>query len=854
MQRCLRRVQHTTCPDALRGPLPKRLSLRLSTSRLLDESATRPPERSDAQAPSLAHRAKSSVRERIQTNRQHIQGDTRGRDHEGVETSPLFRTVNPTVYDKVETDRGLYRNVARGSGQEEASGAKQRHTRARYTPVEHLRSRTSKDAFSGDPAPSSHESTIVSPLDKHQDDIVGSMVSEAWFEAPADVSDGKSEDAAMKEPLFLDMLDQASVLSSSPRSHKHATSQPHVSKVDESLTRARRMRKDIKSKVDEAPASVQGPRGRTSYARIRLRPSSGTHSFNLEYKLYPRPQWHSCRHEARLRSRMKRLVLRREVTTRYKNRLRGRDQLGHPRDGSGDPVKDPYDLLRVEPGELSTFWTRWIAHIRAVDTCDVEYSTLSLPSLHPAAETWADVILNSGKQTTIASIHGRMSPGCSIVRMLEHVAIWLLQAKRLAEIEILLTRTHKRSGSRRHGRVSLLRHERQTDALPRYMVEDMVKFLIDAAMDSDVPASHAHSIAIFIAELSRKRSGQQVLTSGTYQDRILSKLEIDRLADVLRLWDGAAIVTDGNARVHVIERLAQAGLVEDAAHHWHILLAGSARFVEMVTIQSVCVTILRAVRSARATEVNTLDIVTAMVEAGVPLNVQICTVVMHGAVEIRDVTTAFEVFDMLKRSNLRPTEHIYGMLAKACKADLARPELLARLIREAIEDKVLLVSPIVATDVLHCIYKQHSKDGRNDVFELVMGAFVSMFDASPLIKLGLASDQFSGMSNERMQPSLIDLRNVIHAFLFEQNGPENATISHKWLLYQRLRRLAQTAEEPFTNIFQEDYLSNAFVAFFCRDSSSMRYALEVTNDMRIDHQDWSSRTTAMRSDVGSTLR
>ena len=229
-----------------------------------------------------------------------------------------------------------------------------------------------------------------------------------------------------------------------------------------------------------------------------------------------------------------------------------------------------------------------------------------------------------------------------------------------------------------------------------------------------------------------------------------------------------------------------------------------------------------------------LRIVSSLADMGVILDKPLCDIIMLNAIEAGDLNTAFSVYDSLVTRGLEPTESTFAVLLKGCKMNIDDADLLNKTIRNAIGNINVRQSPLVATNILHCLALHHSKHHPETVYNTIADAYAQLFDVSPLERLRLCVQNSSPKpvtADKPMPPTPHVIGFMIGASL-QQALARNVRPRELFPLYERWRRLVEAGDPHLATLATTDHLANIFLVAFIRHPSGLIHAARVVRDMQ----------------------
>ena len=370
---------------------------------------------------------------------------------------------------------------------------------------------------------------------------------------------------------------------------------------------------------------------------------------------------------------------------------------------------------------------------------------------------------------------------------------------------------------------------------PAAWIDDCLHFLSTHFSKSDMPvpdASFDQFIHVFCALMHRPASTPLLSSSSTIR-RLLVRCD---QRQTLAIFDSVVrhrVKVHWNTLLHLATSLAHQNHFDQALD---ALLESATSGADILSPQfeSTCSTILRkAVTQSDGLRVS-LRIVQNLSELGVNLNIQHCNIAILNAVESGDLQSAFSVYNSLVDNGLRADKYTHAILLKGCKSAIEDSDTLNATIRQAIRDTDVLKSPIVATEILHCLYLHHFQRSPETAFSIVAEAYTQLFDATSLIRMQmLPVDSQDPSQGQRVRPTLAALGIMVVAYLRNGTHRHNShSARQQYNLYRHIRTLVGRRVQPWLKLVETDYLANAFLMAFTLHPSSLAYAAEIIRDMQ----------------------
>jgi len=374
--------------------------------------------------------------------------------------------------------------------------------------------------------------------------------------------------------------------------------------------------------------------------------------------------------------------------------------------------------------------------------------------------------------------------------------------------------------------------------LPRQLVADSALYLA-MHFSSKSDAANCKLLAETLLVVMERPNAPRLCFDASHIRRLLRYCSPDL---VLRLREGMKahrVFVHGNTLLHLATKLSDSGHMQVAAECLLEAVNAGAK-LDGDAFLSTCATILRKTSKVQDGLRLCLRLVSNLVDSGVEMNVQLCNIIMLNAVEAGDPTTAFSVYRRLLDHGLRANEYTYAILLKGCKQGGEDGELLNAVIRQAVRELDMTKAHVVAAEMLHCLYLHHIRRAPKSAYEKISDAYLHLFDAAPLVRLGILKlprrqqqqQQQQGTELTLMAPPNDVLGIMIISFLRATQRPDSIGPAAHVKLYHTLIKIARAGEEPFASLMRQDYVFNAFLLAFSRTRGRMRYAVDVIRVMQ----------------------
>lgn len=370
---------------------------------------------------------------------------------------------------------------------------------------------------------------------------------------------------------------------------------------------------------------------------------------------------------------------------------------------------------------------------------------------------------------------------------------------------------------------------------PPAWINDCLQFLAShfAKSTTPVPANTIDEFVDVLCSVMDRPGPVPMLLKGSVIRLLLPRCTKDQ---VLRIFDGIAryrVQVHWNTLLHLSTSLTHHNCFDQALDALLHSVSSNAD-PRSSQFESTCATILRKASSQPDGLRVSLRIIQNLAEVGVKLNIQHCNIVMLNAVESGDLKSAFDVYHSLVDHGLVADKYTHAILLKGCKSAIEDSETLNATIRQAIRDTEVLKSPIVATEILHCLYMHHFRRNPESAFSTVAEAYSQLFDATSLIRIHiLPADCQDPTEAHRPRPTLAALGIMVSAYLRDHTNSRNThSARQQYDFYKRMRTLVQRNVQPWAELAQTDHVANAFLMAFTSHPSTLAHAAEVIRDMQ----------------------
>ncbi|KAF1350828.1 hypothetical protein BDV97DRAFT_350502 [Delphinella strobiligena] len=445
----------------------------------------------------------------------------------------------------------------------------------------------------------------------------------------------------------------------------------------------------------------------------------------------------------------------------------------------------------------------------------LEPATHTLPVLEPKATEYAKRILDHPEATLhVPELVKQFNRSWEEIWM--HAMLHLLQSEP-NNVPRFLKRTH------------LSPHP------PAAWVNDSLQFLATAYSTSDtpVPQESFDELVDTLCTVMDRSGSRPLIMRGSCLHLLFRRCTKDQM---LRLCDSMGhhrVQTHWRTQLHLATCLARHDCFDKALDAM-LESASSGAEPKSSQFESTCSTILRNAATQSDGLRVSLRIIQNLAELGVKLNVQHCNIVMLNAVECGDLKSAYNVYHSLVDNGLQADKYTHAILLKGCKPSIDDSETLNAIIRQAIKDTEIIKSPVVATEILHCLYLHHFQRNPDTAFSTLVEAYTQLFDATSLIRMHMLPADCQDASQPTLpRPTRPALWIMVSAYLRNRTDRHGNQSAHQqYNLYKQIRVLAERGVQPWVALTQSDHISNAFLMAFAAHPSSLAHAAEVIRDMQ----------------------
>jgi len=433
--------------------------------------------------------------------------------------------------------------------------------------------------------------------------------------------------------------------------------------------------------------------------------------------------------------------------------------------------------------------------------------------LHPEAGTWAEAILSAKtdritQSAVLRAARAKAREAVSWNRLWTHAMLWTLRNKP-NEGTRFLALTHI------------------PPFVSRTWIEDSVAYLarhFAAFSNADGVIELAETLVSLM-----ERPGAPSLQLRESQVRLLlPRLSLDQTLQLLAVIKTNHVYVHGQTFLHIASHLAHLGNLRESME----CLLEAPEFgirIDDKAFMSVCATILRRTSDQPEGLRICLSIIQNLVKIGVRINVQLCNIVILNAVEAGDLSTAFSVYHSLVDHGLQADAYTYAIILKGCKKAFKDTETLHATIQSTVHGTDLTKEPIVAAEVLHCLYLFHFGTNPSSAWSNISLAYRQMFDTKPLEALGiLTPTTWRATTQDLSQPSTAAIGIMLSAWLrtMSRNPDQHLEV------YGKFRTLARSGEAPYAEMARTDHIFNLFLKVFCDKKTGLPYAADVIRDMQ----------------------
>jgi pentatricopeptide repeat protein len=236
-----------------------------------------------------------------------------------------------------------------------------------------------------------------------------------------------------------------------------------------------------------------------------------------------------------------------------------------------------------------------------------------------------------------------------------------------------------------------------------------------------------------------------------------------------------------------------------------------------------CALLLRKSMSKNEEYSETPIIVAELVRMGIKMDTLLYNVVMHNAMDARDYSTAFKVYNALDRNGLTADKYTYSILLHGC-ASQNDPGLFSKFAEHCAGIAEETKDAWLATDYLFYLYTCR-RDSLDDMHSqrLLQRAYLRFFTPRPLLLISdrLTSDRVrialyaaSDTPTSTLTPPPVALYIMLQAGIRSALGHSPRLVME---LYQRFTQLVQEGIDPsLSELAKNPTIWNAFLLAFCQ--------------------------------------
>jgi pentatricopeptide repeat protein len=254
-----------------------------------------------------------------------------------------------------------------------------------------------------------------------------------------------------------------------------------------------------------------------------------------------------------------------------------------------------------------------------------------------------------------------------------------------------------------------------------------------------------------------------------------------------------------------------------------------------------CALILRKSMSKGQDYHETPLIVAAIVKLGIKLDILLYNVVMHNAMEARDYSTAFKVYNALEENGIKADKATYSILLHGCTVQ-DNPAMFTQFAQHCADVAEELRNRWLATDYLYYVYICSQNDSnKGEAATRLQQAYLRFFPARSMElllqnRVRMAVINTPGvLSNEmKFDPPPVALYIMLQSRI--QEAPAGTSVNTHAIanldqLYQGFKVLLKRNSEPsLTKLAKTPIIWNAFLLAFCKNQQ-FASASQLLKDM-----------------------
>ncbi|OAK96054.1 hypothetical protein IQ06DRAFT_231221 [Phaeosphaeriaceae sp. SRC1lsM3a] len=332
--------------------------------------------------------------------------------------------------------------------------------------------------------------------------------------------------------------------------------------------------------------------------------------------------------------------------------------------------------------------------------------------------------------------------------------------------------------------------------------------------DQDTSIVKQNFVATFVAIFERSLAVQRKACS---QDLLYNLATIATGKDLKKVWASLSkhrAYMGYDTILHYANSFAKAGDNASALQCLEQLktIQGSASWEvtsDRQRLRWTCALILRESMRKSQDYHETPSIVATIVGLGIQMDILLYNVVMHNAMEARDYSTAFKVYNTLEDNGLEADKHTYSILLHGCTGQ-NDPAIFSQFAQHCADVALESRDPWLATDYLYYLYVCRHKNS----------------DKAQTVSYTSATDMLADTTTLVPPPAATYI--MLQAEIQEALAASTRRVS---ALYDRFKSLVQEGSNPaLAKLARDPIIWNAFLLAFCH-KQQFASASQLLKDM-----------------------
>ena len=282
-----------------------------------------------------------------------------------------------------------------------------------------------------------------------------------------------------------------------------------------------------------------------------------------------------------------------------------------------------------------------------------------------------------------------------------------------------------------------------------------------------------------------------------------------------------------NTLLHFLERFVGMGRISLSLEILRNLVS-SGIDVASDKLQSACVQFLRLPFHVENRYNIQTSILAEILEIGIRPGTIMYTVIILNAIEAGDYQTAWQMYEMVRETSLKPNAATYSVMLKGAKQSLDS-EIIDHVISDAEEDGNLPHDQRLVWHVLDALFALELSRKQRLVFTTLLRTYAHYCDVRPLQELGMVSGEFDTpphVEREVQPPSHHTLGLMVLAYIKQY---QHSDMLLPW--YRRYHALVKEEHPTVAPLAETDHISNALIMAFGRRPQSLGSCILVIKHM-----------------------